>query len=193
MHIVLDLDETLVSVTTSRPGQHNFDFKIGNVTYYVRKRPHLDLFLGYIFKNFETVNVWTAATRPYAETVLRGIMTEQQIRSLTYVLAREDLAINYNGTITKPLAKMYRGISGGPPLDPDQTLMIDDRISVVENNQGNAIIVPPWTGNNGDIALAQLVVILDGIFKHCNKLAFSQYQRYFKLQDLVGGGSMTPP
>lgn len=185
MHIVLDLDETLVSVTTTRPAHYDFEFQLGNTSYYVRKRPHLELFLGYIFKNFDTVNVWTAATRPYAEIVIRGIMTENQVRSLTYVLAREDLVINHNGAIIKPLVKMYKGISGGPALDPDQTLMIDDRISVVENNQGNAIIVPPWNGNSTDIALAQLVVILDGIFKHRNQLAFSKYQRYFKLQDLV--------
>lgn len=200
MNIVLDLDETLVRVSTTSTrdamsvkdlnvkskktkASNYFQFTINGVTYYGCKRPHLDLFLENIFKKFQTVNIWTAATRPYAVHVLQAIMKPSQLKKLTYVFCREDLEVNSDGNITKPLAKMFQGI-GGPPLDPNNTIMIDDRPAVVKHNQGNAIIIPPFMNNPNDIALAQLIVILDGILKNPG-MVFSQYKNYFKLEDLT--------
>jgi TFIIF-interacting CTD phosphatase-like protein len=178
MNIVLDLDETLVSVASDNVKNYDFAFYLGYDTYYVRKRPDLDLFLRYIFKKFHTVSVWTAATRPYAEAVINGIMTANQRDKLAFVLAREDLVINNRGEITKPLAKL--------PLHKDKTIMIDDRSSVVSENVGNAIIVPQWKGTGKDKCLAQLMVVLDGILLYGETLSFGEYSRHFSLEELTG-------
>ena len=93
MNIVLDIDETLVSVSLQPRKSYDFVFRVGKYVYYAKKRPNLSLFLKYIFKNFVTVNVWTAATRPYAEKILDNILNKSQKSKLHYFLTRENLLI----------------------------------------------------------------------------------------------------
>lgn len=185
MNIVLDLDETLVSVTSKKINKYDFDFMIGDIKYYAKKRPNLDLFLGYIFKHFATVNVWTAATRPYAMHILNNIMTKEQILKLNYILARENLSIKSDGTFTKPLAKIFRSKSNYKSLDPNNTIMIDDKRSATGDNLGNAIIVPPWKGSSKDMCLPKLMIILDGVLRLGTQLTFGQYRKEFALKDLI--------
>jgi TFIIF-interacting CTD phosphatase-like protein len=108
MNIILDLDETLVSVTIKPLRVFDFKFVLADqmtgqpVTYYVLKRPNLDIFLKYIFKHFKSVAVWTAATRPYAVKVLQGIMTSVQLDSLSFVKCRTDLKVDASGVSDSP-------------------------------------------------------------------------------------------
>jgi len=185
MNIVLDLDETLVSVTSKPLQKYDFEFMIGNIKYYAKKRPNLGLFLRYIFKNFATVSVWTAATRPYAMHVINNIMTKGQRSQLTHVLARENLAMKRDGTLTKPLAKIFKSRSNRKGLEPNNTIMIDDKKSATGDNLGNAIIVPAWKGSANDKCLPKLVVILDGILKLGHELAFGSYKKEFTLKELT--------
>jgi TFIIF-interacting CTD phosphatase-like protein len=186
MNIVLDLDETLVSVTTSLNTASltpvDFKFVITGQTYYVRKRPNLDKFLKYIFSKFKTVSVWTAATRPYALQVLAGIMTPLQIKSLSFVKTRDDLKVSSKGTYTKPLHRIFNAHS---IIKRHNTIMIDDKRSVMVENLGNAIIVPAWTGDVKDKSLAQLIIVLSGILENQAMLSFDNFSEVIYLKDIV--------
>uniref|UniRef100_A0A6C0J4W1 FCP1 homology domain-containing protein n=1 Tax=viral metagenome TaxID=1070528 RepID=A0A6C0J4W1_9ZZZZ len=185
MNIVLDLDETLVSVSSKPYKSYDFSFELGTFKYYAKKRPNLTLFLRYIFKYFNTVNVWTAATRPYAEQILNNILNKTQLLKLNYFLTREDLLITKNGDISKPLQKIFKSPSNKKGLRPNNTIMIDDKKSAVINNLGNAIIVPVFKGSTKDIALAKLMIVLDGILKYGPEMSLCKYKKEFTLNELT--------
>lgn len=180
MNIVLDLDETLVSVTTRPVGVPDFEFTIEGSRYFARKRPHLGLFLSFVFKHFLTVNIWTAATAPYAAHVIDNILSPRQKARLGFVLSREALEISPDGGMLKPLAKIYRG-----NIRPDNTLMIDDREAVVMDNPGNSIIVPAWRGKQDDNALARLIIVLDSIIGNADIFDFGRYPVAFNLDQIT--------
>lgn len=183
MNVVLDLDETLVSVTTTRPTGYNFKFLIGDNYYYVRKRPNLDLFLEYVFKKFNTVSVWTAATEEYARNVVKGIFTPLQRKNLAFLLSRKDLATRINDkTFIKPLSKIFKNNKFG--ITAENTLMIDDKASVTSNNAGNAIIVPAWKGSPKDKNLVKLMIIMDFMLRNKDIFKFDTYQKAFYLKNL---------
>ena len=48
-HIILDLDETIVHISSKPSSQDQFQFQIGSHTYYGMKRTGLDDFLRQIF------------------------------------------------------------------------------------------------------------------------------------------------
>ena len=67
-HIVLDLDNTLISAIKVNPNQKvkktpDFNIKVGGESFYVYKRPYLNKFLREIFNQAKSVSIWTAATK----------------------------------------------------------------------------------------------------------------------------------
>ena len=79
--IVLDLDATLISAQSLEKFQKDkknkkkaekFDKQYQMEDYYhVFGRPHLEVFLDYIFENFK-VAVWTAASQMYALSIIQS-------------------------------------------------------------------------------------------------------------------------
>jgi hypothetical protein len=73
-----------------------------------------------------------------------------------------------------------------PVIKKHNTLMIDDRRSVLVENLGNAIIVPAWKGvGTEDPSLAQLIIILNGILQYQDVLDFNMHKEVMYLKDLV--------
>ena len=183
MNIVLDLDETLVSVTLTPVKHYDFRFSLQNQAYYVRKRPYLDLFLKYIFKKFQSVSVWTAATKPYAIQVINGCFTQQQRNALAFLRTRDDLNVAENGNYTKPLQRIFKSHS---TIKAHNTIMIDDRRTAMSENLGNAIIVPAWKGSDDkDKSLAQLIIVLNGILANQDQLGFHKHKDVIYLTDIT--------
>jgi TFIIF-interacting CTD phosphatase-like protein len=126
--------------------------------------------------------VWTAATRPYAKQVLLGIMTPMQLKSLSFVKCRDDLKVAPTGKYTKPLHRIF---NTHPTIKQHNTIMIDDKRSVMVDNLGNAIIVPAWTGDKTDKSLAQLTIVLSGILEHRDQLSFDNFNEVIYLKDII--------
>lgn len=185
MHLVLDLDETLISVVLKEIPNPDFTFNINKVTYYGKKRPNLDLFLKYVFDKYSSVSVWTAGTREYAKKVLNRIMTEEQIKKLTFFKSRRDVVLVKGGHNYKPLKKMFDDpIAQRIGMTVHNTIMIDDRAEVLRDNPGNGIKIPVWRGADKDKYLSKLIVILDGILHH--NLGFGHYPQVIDLKAIVG-------
>lgn len=188
MHIVLDLDETLISITTLPTGikDAEFTFILNGNTYYGKKRPGLDLFLTFAFKRFKTVSIWTAATEDYAYNVVMNIMTPAQRKKLAFLKTRKDLAHTSDNpkSYFKPLEQIFqdpKAIKLG--LTKEDTIMIDDRADVLSANQANGIMIPPWKGDRRDKYLPKLLIILDGVLHH--NLGFGHYGGLIDLKHLV--------
>jgi TFIIF-interacting CTD phosphatase-like protein len=191
MNIVLDLDETLVSVSTNPKNQYDFKFPLVDpvtkqtLWYYGQKRPNLEIFLRYVFKRFSTVSVWTAATADYARNVIKNIMKPDQYSKLAFVKTRGDLKLFPDGGYTKPLNSVF---DKHDSIKRHNTIMIDDRRSVMVENLGNAIIVPAWKGSpapTSDQSLAQLIIVLNGILVNQNKIGLHTHADVLYLKEIV--------
>jgi len=185
-NIILDLDETLIHSTLRRIKDP--DFKIifpatqshRATTYYVKKRPGLDKFLRYIFKNFKTVSVWTAATRDYAEQVIANIFTKKQRAQLKYFHSRE-----HTQEGIKPLKLIFNDNNAkNLKIQPNNTIIIDDKKEVVYHNPGNGIIIPAWLGKKPDNYLSKLIIVLSGIIKY--RCITDSSEVYLELVDISG-------
>ena len=188
MNIVLDLDETLISASLTPPVKYDYKFTLNpsSEVYYLCKRPHLDLFLKFIFKKFKTVNIWTAATRVYALKVIEFIFTPTQLKRLGFIKTRDDLKIKKDGSYTKPLHTVFNKQGA---IKDFNTLMIDDRRSVSSDNLGNTIIVPAFKASSPkamqDRALAQLIIVLNGVLEHKEILNFHKHKEVIYLKDIT--------
>lgn len=67
--LILDMDETLLHASEDCENEYDFKIVFGNTTYFVKKRPNLDIFLDFAFSNFK-VAVWTAGGIDYASEAL---------------------------------------------------------------------------------------------------------------------------
>lgn len=181
MHLVLDLDETLIHVTLRPIDNPDFTFRLDGDTYYGKKRPGLDLFLRYIFSKYTSVGVWTAATKNYADKVLHKIMTAEQIQSLRFLKTRRDLTRIPGQPYIKQLRRVFNHAAYGMSLQ--DTIMIDDRADVLRDNPGNGLLIPAFKGSSRDRYLSKLVIILDGILHH--NLGFGHFPRVLDLKTLT--------
>ena len=135
--IVLDLDHTLIQ--TVSPNQ-NIPLKNRNICHAVIDgtgitfaRPYLDTFLTYIFTHFR-VSVWTAASRAYAEQIVRRFILTTPTRKLhkfyTDTMVEESERKTGHHKYLKYLASDF-----GVPL------IIDDRVDVYESQPFNAYLI----------------------------------------------------
>jgi TFIIF-interacting CTD phosphatase-like protein len=183
MHIVLDLDETLVSVTLNKPKKYDFKFKLEKEVYYGSTRPHLKKFLKFVFDNYETVSVWTAATKSYAVKILNHIMTKNQRESLAFFLTRKNLKTD-NGEITKPLRKIWESSKNTYGLRPSNTVMLDDKDVVTRFNPGNSFIIPAWKGRSDDRYLLKFIQISKILLSKEKTIKFNKYKKHFMIKDI---------
>lgn len=128
MHIVLDLDQTLIH--TDKTG----------ITY---ARPGLKEFLAFLFKSFDSVSIWTAGTNKYAFRVISSLFPEHREKFM-FIWSRGHTE-RINGTHFKPLEKMFsHPMAEYCGMTRENTIMIDDRDDILAFNPGNGLIVPEW-------------------------------------------------
>lgn len=179
MNIVLDIDETLIHSqrTPSKNAKLKLDF--GPETYHVLFRPGLKEFLRFVFKNFKTVNIWTAGTQDYAYRIMSNVLTKTQRKKLKFFNTRKHVV---NGT--KPLDKIFQTPEAVElDIHAYNTIIIDDKKDVIQHNPGNGIIIPAFTGNQKDMYLYKLIVVLQGILEL--DLIIHPQQNHIDLRDIT--------
>lgn len=162
MNIVLDIDETLIH--SKRTPDRNAKLKLnfgGPETYHVVMRPGLKEFLRFVFKNFQTVNIWTAGTQDYAYKIMSNILTKSQQQKLKFFNTRKHVVAG-----TKPLSKIFNTPEAVDlDIHPYNTIIIDDKLDVIQHNPGNGILIPAFTGDMSDTYLFKLIVVLQGLLE----------------------------
>ncbi|GAU24271.1 hypothetical protein TSUD_48590 [Trifolium subterraneum] len=152
--IFLDLDETLIHSTTSRPPD-GFDFVIRTVIdetpmdFYVVKRPGIDELLESLASRFEIV-VFTAALKEYASLVLDRLDKNRFISHRLY----RDSCRKIDGKLVKDLALVGR--------DLKSVVIVDDNPVSFSNQPENAILIKPFVDDIFDRELWKLRRFFDG-------------------------------
>jgi len=156
--LVLDLDETLVS-STSKPCQ-KYDMVVSVLmsglpqTFFVKKRPHVDLFIDTVCQWFEVV-IFTASVHIYADPVIDKL--DPKRRKIKKRLYRPS-CIHKGGTIfVKDLSVIGNDLS--------QILIIDNSPVAYSHNTENAIPISDYIGDADDRCLLELLPFLD-ILRH---------------------------
>jgi TFIIF-interacting CTD phosphatase-like protein len=165
-NIILDIDETLIH-TRMDACEADHIFTIEKTKYYVLYRPYLHEFINFIFTNFETINLWTAATYDYAKNIvsrlLLNMLTDKsQLSKLKFFNTRQQ--VSKDGA--KKLAKLFStDYAKSLNIIENNTIMIDDKPSVFNYNTGNGFIIPAWTGQKDDTFLLKLQHVITVIQK----------------------------
>lgn len=146
--IILDLDATLISAQSlekydasknkRKAAKFNKQFTMDDY-YKVFARPHLDVFLDYIFSNF-SVAVWTAASQLYALSIIENLILTKPDRHLDFILFdyhNEHSIDNASGTKDLKYLESFYGIN-----EYDDMVIIDDFEDVVAVNKDRAIKAP---------------------------------------------------
>jgi RNA polymerase II subunit A small phosphatase-like protein len=138
--LILDLDETLIHSEFEYQMEGNYDFKISfddDSLIFVKKRPNLNIFLEYAFKNFK-VAIWTASTEKYAKSILEQCKVD--IKKLEFLWTREKCIIK-NGFYHSYGLKNLSNINY---IELKDILIIDDVEETASNNPDNLILIKPY-------------------------------------------------
>lgn len=149
-HIILDLDQTLISSEPieafdikDEDKMRLFKYSVMENYYYVFERPGLQTFLKFLFKNFR-VSIWTAASKDYGLFILENIIlagkSNRHIEWFFYA---------YHCDISKTLKKSIKNLTVLTDFFKirdfdDNTFIFDDNDEVYEAQPKRCIIAKPF-------------------------------------------------
>jgi len=150
---VLDLDETLISSSQKHSLKHDMSVRVNfsgvPATFFVRKRPHVDLFLEKVSQWFELV-IFTASLAPYANAVIDKLDPKRRITRRYF----RPSCTNKSGSYVKDLQVVCKDLT--------KVVIIDNSPVAYSCNKENAIPIEDWFGNNyQDQALLNLLPLLE--------------------------------
>lgn len=143
LHLVLDLDETLMHTQPLSYGKFLVSIRPETYSslvtemeleekYALIKRPYLDTFLDFCFFNFETVSVWTSAVRSYANAVVEQLFIE-----------RKPFLVWHRG-MCKEGSKQLSVFAEVLASDTRHLVMVDDKCSKLVAEDAALIEISRW-------------------------------------------------
>jgi len=153
--LVLDLDETLISSSQKHCFKHDISVQItingSPATFFVRKRPHVDLFLETVSQWFELV-IFTASLSVYANAVIDQLDLKRRINRRYY----RQSCVNKAGSYIKDLQTVCKDLS--------KVVIVDNSPLAYSFNKENGIAIPDYLGtNNDDESLLHLLPLLEQV------------------------------
>jgi hypothetical protein len=177
-HIILDFDETLAFVKLDKNNQ-----RIEKITI----RPYLYKFMQFLFKNFESVSIWTSAKKSYIDFVMKYLKPYiPKGKKFRFVYTFDNCKIKYvfpkagfycNSSLCcktiaiKPLEKVFDAYED---MTRFNTMIIDDNEDTFCENYENAIFIKPFNGDNRDKCLIKVAENLNKI--KVNKINFLDWK-----------------
>jgi len=153
--LILDLDETLVHSTIKAVTHHHItvDVLIDGMTctFYVIKRPHVDLFLKKVAEWFDLV-IFTASMQQYADPLIDQLDTEKLVKGRLF----RESCLAKEGNFVKDLSLIGQDLA--------TTIIVDNSPIAYSHNKENALPIENWMGDNPrDDALLNLLPFLNGL------------------------------
>eukprot|EP01138_Halocafeteria_seosinensis_P007437 gb/GECG01007602.1/.p1 GENE.gb/GECG01007602.1/~~gb/GECG01007602.1/.p1 ORF type:complete len:210 (+),score=17.50 gb/GECG01007602.1/:1-630(+) len=154
--LLLDLDETLVQCTQTKPDHFDVKFCINwqgqGLTFYLRKRPYCDEFLRRMSGVFR-ISIFTSSHRVYADKVIDYLdPTSSMIHERYY---RDSCLPEKCGALTKDLSLLN--------VDIKRAVLVDDIPESFHSHRENGIECSPFFGDESDKELQRLETFLLGL------------------------------
>lgn len=151
-HVILDMDETLISIDESHKPI---------------SRPYLKEFLVFCFKNFKSVSIWTSANKEWFDivniNVFVPILDQYKFRFVwcfEKCTPRKKISTNLLHTYIvyiKELIKVWEEYEDMTSLN---TIIVDDNCYSFKNNIDNAIHIKAWKLIENDTELVTVLILL---------------------------------
>lgn len=145
-NIILDLDNTIICAIEKfdydknkfQPLDNALTSKDMDTSYKVYQRPHLDVFLDFIFKHFN-VSVFTAASKDYALFIVKNfIINGHPDRKLDFIFHSYHVDISqHKYKSPKDLRLLWNILPS--TFTPENTVIVDDLLDVKKANKQNCI------------------------------------------------------
>jgi len=154
--LVLDLDETLVHSTVKRNVKFDYNVEIylepaGFCSFYVLKRPHVDVFLKEVSVWFDVI-FFTASLKEYADPVLNRLDNRNIAKRRLF----RESCLNKDGNFIKDLGRIGMNLAS--------TIIIDNSPIAYSHNKVNAIPIDSWFGDDiKDRSLINLLPFLNSL------------------------------
>ena len=168
LHIVLDLDQTLISSELvnefnieNEDKMKLFRYSTMDNYYHIFERPRLQEFLTYLFENFK-VSIWTAASKDYALFIIENIiLSKGNKRRIEWIFHSYHCDISQklkntikNLTVLSDVFKINDFIN-------DDTFIFDDNEEVYDSQPERCLIAKPFNfadeGSENDNYLQQVI------------------------------------
>jgi RNA polymerase II subunit A small phosphatase-like protein len=174
--LILDVDETLV-YADEQPLARAADFVVG--PFHVYRRPFLTDFLAAVTGWFD-VAVWSSASDAYVQGIVAGVFGPENVLRFVWSCDRCTRRLDPDRNehyYPKNLDKVRRL---GYPLE--RVLMLDDSPEKLTRHYGNHVRIAPFTGDEADTELRDLLPFLDSLRAAANvrlieKRHWRQYRR----------------
>lgn len=158
--IVLDIDETLCHtideddiLTKERPFTslelrsrlYVLDFNNEGVhtALWGIKRPHVDNFISFCFKNADYVVVWSAGVKEYVEKMINILFTSAGHPRPHFVFSR-DHCYDMDGDLIKPLTHLYEFEQSLEEVPLENILILDNKESNFALNIDNGLLIDDY-------------------------------------------------
>lgn len=172
LHLVLDLDDTLIFSSRQPIPGCNHDFYMYGM--YIYQRPGLGMFLRFCFATFASVNIWSHASERWVEKALRNITPDgccfgfvhNENHATKTIIETKQCTIEGN-IIFKNVELMYKNMndvwSRSIFKRPDNTIIVDDISINHDKHPYNLIEIPPFRlPGEFDDKLFKLISFLHG-------------------------------
>lgn len=169
MQVILDLDETLINsqpldeLTINERKRFMRRFTTYNMDgyYLVSERPYLQPFLDYVFANHK-VSVWTAASRDYANFIIKNIILTKPDRKLEFFFWDRHCKVSKKKFKNPKKLDLLWDVYKCGNFRNDNTFIIDDLDDVYKTQKCNSIpVLPPFdvfdNSSDGDRFLQKLI------------------------------------
>ncbi|GLJ15173.1 hypothetical protein SUGI_0248070 [Cryptomeria japonica] len=148
--IVLDLDNTLVNATLSRPSKYDFTISVEHsdektLTYYVQRRFGINLLFFYLKIYKYEIIIFTSASKEYTDAILKGFNMDGGVDHCLY----RDSCSSVLGRWVKDLRKLGR--------DMKKVFLADDCPDSYQLHPENGFLVKPFLGSSHDRELMRVV------------------------------------
>lgn len=164
MHIILDLDETLIN---SCEPETNFNFEyffinqpnsqIPEFKTYIR--PHCKEFLQWLFQNV-SVSFWSSGEKSYVLDIIKHLVTKENQKKIKCILWRDQCEESEKCTGQIKNIDWFKKILSRFEKD-GKIILIDDLDENIFANPQNSIQIKPFDASQNNISDNELVRILD--------------------------------
>lgn len=155
MNIVLDIDGTLID-----------SYKME-----IFPRPHLQVFLYFCFRNFETVSIWTAASREWCykvhNEILKPLVGDHNFHTIFHSDKITECTRQRLDGVSRYKIKNLRKICRGS-LTMKNTIIVDDTPITFSRNYGNAVYIKTYHILTDDYELLVTIKRLQFLLKQFN-------------------------
>ena len=161
MLIILDIDGCLLDSNLYAATND-----VNNII--IKKRPHVEEFIDYLFNNFTHISIWTSGTKRWAEHIVNNILNS---RDWYFVWDNRKCKISENKSenpflvLHKPLKTIWRSSYGKKyNYNKHNTLIVDNTLLYAFKNRGNLIHIPTfYMCDDNDRCLLNLINFLEKI------------------------------